>query len=282
MERLTKKQKHILQQKLCDIKNRCNNPKNKFYKIYGERGIKVCEEWMDKKNGHYNFQRWAIESGWKETLSIDRIDINGNYEPSNCRWATPREQAINRRTTILTTINGVTKTTQEWAEQIGITERAFLNRIEYGWNEERLLEPKYKPLKMTKAEMSKEIREWRKFEEQGLLIRLPDSDWKHLIEQINVIVTNDFIVYKERAEFVISDIYMIGGDEEFRFKAECRCFHAAGEYWECDRYEECNIGNDDCSAEECGCIICFDFSEIGKTIFLTKEEAEAALAEMEG
>lgn len=173
MERLTDKQQHVLRQKLCDMKRRCYNPKSKFYKDYGARGIKVCDEWMDKKNGHANFQKWAIENGWKEFLSIDRIDVNGNYEPSNCRWATQKEQANNRRNNVYATIHGVTKTAQEWAEQVGITERAFVSRLNYGWDEDRLLEPKYKPLKMTKAEMAKEIRYWRNLEEQGLLLKLP-------------------------------------------------------------------------------------------------------------
>lgn len=181
MERLTDKQQHVLRQKLCDMKRRCYNPKSKFYKDYGARGIKVCDEWMDKKNGHANFQKWAIENGWKEFLSIDRIDVNGNYEPSNCRWATQKEQANNRRNNVYATIHGVTKTAQEWAEQVGITERAFVSRLNYGWDEDRLLEPKYKPLKMTKAEMAKEIRYWRNLEEQGLLLKLPckvgDTVW---------------------------------------------------------------------------------------------------------
>lgn len=182
MAGLTDKQKHILGQKLCDMKNRCNNPNNKFFKDYGARGIKVCEEWMDKKNGHANFQKWAIENGWKEYLSIDRIDVNGNYEPSNCRWATQKEQANNRRNNVYVTIHGITKTAQEWSEQVGITERAFVSRLDYGWDEDRLLEPKYKPLKMTKAEMAKEIRYWRNLEEQGLLMKLPlakeDAFWE--------------------------------------------------------------------------------------------------------
>lgn len=172
MERLTEKQLHILQNKLCGMKSRCYDTSNKFYKDYGGRGITVCDEWQGK-DGHKNFQKWALESGWQEGYSIDRIDVNGNYEPNNCRWADAKEQANNRRNNIQVTINGVTKNATEWAEEIGISERAFMSRIKYGWSEDRLLEPKYKPLKMSKAEMSKEIREWRKLEEQGLLLRLP-------------------------------------------------------------------------------------------------------------
>lgn len=173
MERLTEKQRHILQQKLCDMKRRCYNPEEKFYKDYGGRGIKVCDEWMDKKEGHSNFQKWAVENGWEEGRSIDRIDVNGNYEPNNCRWATPEEQANNRRNNNYVTINGVTKTTSEWARQIGISQNAFTGRINSGWTGEELLKPKFKPLKMSKAEMAKEIRAWRNVEEQGLLVRLP-------------------------------------------------------------------------------------------------------------
>lgn len=155
------------------MKRRCYNPEEKFYKDYGGRGIKVCDEWMDKKEGHSNFQKWAVENGWEEGRSIDRIDVNGNYEPNNCRWATPEEQANNRRNNNYVTINGVTKTTSEWARQIGISQNAFTGRINSGWTGEELLKPKFKPLKMSKAEMAKEIRAWRNAEEQGLLVRLP-------------------------------------------------------------------------------------------------------------
>lgn len=135
-ERLTKKQKHILQQKLCDMKNRCYNPENQFYKDYGARGIAVCDEWLDKKDGHSNFQKWALSNGWTEFMSIDRIDNNKGYSPDNCRWATPKEQANNRRNNHYVTIKGVTKTAQEWADEIGISQRAFLYRIEAGWKDE--------------------------------------------------------------------------------------------------------------------------------------------------
>ncbi|MGX5476015.1 AP2 domain-containing protein [Bacillus toyonensis] len=76
-----------------DMKRRCNNSNASSYRHYGGRGIKVCEEW----NEFIPFYNWAKESGYKDTLTIDRINVNGNYEPSNCRWATKKQQSRNQR-----------------------------------------------------------------------------------------------------------------------------------------------------------------------------------------
>lgn len=76
------------------MKQRCYYPKHKDYHNYGGRGITVCEEW---RKDYVSFHNWAISHGYKENLSIDRIDVNGNYEPGNCKWSTAREQRLNQR-----------------------------------------------------------------------------------------------------------------------------------------------------------------------------------------
>ena len=75
------------------MRQRCNNPQNNRYSVYGGRGISVCEEWEVFEN----FYKWSMENGYKEDLTIDRKNTDGNYEPSNCRWATIKEQNRNKR-----------------------------------------------------------------------------------------------------------------------------------------------------------------------------------------
>lgn len=82
------------------MKARCFRTTDKNYKDYGGRGITICNEWLDKDNGFVNFYNWAIANGYEDYLFIDRIDNNGNYEPSNCRWVTMKQQARNKRNTI--------------------------------------------------------------------------------------------------------------------------------------------------------------------------------------
>ena len=77
------------------MRARCYNPKTRAYKYYGERGITICDEWL---SDFTNFYEWSINNGYSDDLTIDRIDVNGNYEPSNCRWVDMKTQVHNRRT----------------------------------------------------------------------------------------------------------------------------------------------------------------------------------------
>lgn len=114
--------------------SRCYNPSRSGYNGYGGRGITVCEDWKDVKN----FIKWAYENGYHEGLSIDRIDNNGNYEPSNCRWATPKEQARNTRRSVKITLNGSTRTLPEWAEIYNIKPGTLYARFVKGDRGEKL------------------------------------------------------------------------------------------------------------------------------------------------
>lgn len=108
-----------------NMKTRCENPKRKDYKRYGQRGIEVCSDWSDFSI----FYAWAINNGYKEGLTLDRIDVNGNYEPSNCRWATVKEQSNNRTNNHLIAYNGETKTIAQWAEERNINHDTLYSRI---------------------------------------------------------------------------------------------------------------------------------------------------------
>ncbi len=109
---------------------RCNDKSQKYYYRYGGRGIKVCDEWND----YVVFARWALSNGYADELKIDRIDNDGNYEPGNCRWITEKEQHRNTSRNRYETINGVTKTIVEWAEEYNIRPKLLRNRLSQGMN----------------------------------------------------------------------------------------------------------------------------------------------------
>ena len=120
--------------------SRCHNIKDKQFNLYGERGIRVCEEW---RNNFKSFYDWAINNGYNENLSIDRINNDGSYEPSNCRWANDKEQANNRRTNHNVEIEGEVHNISEWCKLFGINVSTVRDRIRRGWNEiEAITTPK--------------------------------------------------------------------------------------------------------------------------------------------
>lgn len=120
-----------------NMKQRCGNPKHTSYDRYGGRGITVCEEW---NNSFDAFVEWAINNGYRDDLTIDRIDVDGNYEPSNCRWATILEQANNTSQNVEITYKGETHSRSEWSRILNIKNATLQNRLNSGWSIEEAFE----------------------------------------------------------------------------------------------------------------------------------------------
>lgn len=120
------------------MRARCKTPSNASWDRYGGRGITVCQRW------DLSYDDFVSDMGLApEGKSIDRIDVNGNYEPSNCRWATMVEQQNNRSTNKLLTHNGMTKTQAEWAKEVGINQDTLHRRLHiYKMDVARALSPK--------------------------------------------------------------------------------------------------------------------------------------------
>ena len=134
-----------MRHKWLQITDRCYREKCKSYKNYGGRGIEVCNEWRSDYKAFYD---WSMANGYKEEqtaggvniLSIDRINNDGNYEPSNCRWVTPKQNSNNTRFNRLLTLNGETHTMSEWSDITGISQTTLSYRIHrLGWNDEQVL-----------------------------------------------------------------------------------------------------------------------------------------------
>lgn len=118
-----------------NMKRRCYSETNKRYANYGGRGITICQEWQ---NDFYAFYDWAMANGYTDDLTLDRINVNGNYEPSNCKWSTWKEQANNQTRNHYITYNGETKTLKQWSEAFSIPYGAFQHRVKRGWSMERI------------------------------------------------------------------------------------------------------------------------------------------------
>ena len=112
---------------------RCKNPKTDRYQSYGGKGVRVCSVWHE----FAEFYDWAMQNGYEEALSIDRLDVNGNYEPNNCRWVNAKTQMSNKSNNRILSVCGITKTMSEWAECTGINVSTIAMRLRNGWSEER-------------------------------------------------------------------------------------------------------------------------------------------------
>ena len=132
------------------MKRRCDLPTSEKYKAYGGRGIKVCEEWASSFTA---FRTWALENGYDYdapygVCTIDRIDVNGNYEPSNCRWITHKEQCNNTRRNHLITYKGRTQNLKQWCDELNLSYNVIATRIiTYHWSIEKAFETEGNPNK---------------------------------------------------------------------------------------------------------------------------------------
>lgn len=119
------------------MKDRCYNENNPRYPCYGKRGITICEEWLSSFSC---FQKWALQSGYNDSLTIDRIDVNGPYCPENCRWVSTEVQNNNKRNNRFISFHGEMRTLAEWADIMGISYYTLYSRIvKLGWPIERAL-----------------------------------------------------------------------------------------------------------------------------------------------
>lgn len=120
------------------MKARVSNPKSCHFALYGGRGITVCERWKN------SFEAFLADMGPRpsKSHSIDRINTDGNYEPSNCQWSTPLQQNNNRRCNIILTYQGITLTASQWALRLSINPKTILRRIRNGWDAEKALTSK--------------------------------------------------------------------------------------------------------------------------------------------
>lgn len=123
----------------CHFKDRCCNDKDKRYPRYGGRGIQVCEEW---KNDFQAFYDWAMANGYKDHLTIDRIDNDGNYEPGNCRWVTNKTQSNNRQTNVLIEFEGKRQNIKQWSEELQMNYQTIYQRHRKGMAPEEILSKK--------------------------------------------------------------------------------------------------------------------------------------------
>lgn len=120
-----------------NIRSRCKNPNATKYKYYGGKGIKICKEWDES---FVVFRNWCYENGYKQGLTIDRINSNKDYCPENCRWVDYKTQNNNLSSNHLITYKGETHSVYDWAERLGMKHNTFGERIRRGWSIERAIE----------------------------------------------------------------------------------------------------------------------------------------------
>lgn len=150
-----------LSRRLSKIKGRCYNKNNNRYSNYGARGIVVCKEWNENTE---SFIQWSLNNGYKEGLSIDRIDVNGPYSPSNCRWVDDYVQANNKSDTLYIEYQGKRKSLADWCRELDINYEMTRKRFHKGWDIEELFntDSNYHYVKLKINGEEKTISEWSK------------------------------------------------------------------------------------------------------------------------
>ena len=119
------------------MKKRCSNSNCKRYKDYRGRGIEICEEWL---KGFDEFAEWAYQHGYKDGLTLERKDVNGNYCPENCEWIEKKAQAYNKRASIIVEYNGISKDLMLWCKELDLKYDTIHHRITHGWDVKRAFE----------------------------------------------------------------------------------------------------------------------------------------------
>lgn len=118
------------------MKKRCYNKNDPRYEHWGGRGIRICDEWLTSPKTFYD---WAINNGYRDSLTIKRLDNNKGYSPDNCKWTTSKEQANNRRSNVYLEYNGEVKTIAQWSEKLNIHYACLWKRHKLGWSDEECL-----------------------------------------------------------------------------------------------------------------------------------------------
>lgn len=121
------------------MKNRCTYESQQYFMNYGGRGIRICDEWLLPNVGFSNFESWAIKSGYSDNLTLDRINNDVNYEPSNCRWVDRKTQNKNKRNSCYVTYRGERMHINDFSEKFNLSKSAVYSRFVRGWDVERII-----------------------------------------------------------------------------------------------------------------------------------------------
>lgn len=186
--------KRLLRSRYDKIKSRCYNPNSPAYKNYGGRGIKMCNEWF---NDFYKFYDWALDNSFHPSLTLERINVNGDYNPSNCKWATMKEQSLNKRNSIKLTYKETTKNISEWADDYGVQRETAYGRYHAGMSFEEIFKKdiNYKFVYIEYKGQRKKLRDWAKE------LNIEPSNLKYRLDNFNTV--EEAFEYKQPHEIII-------------------------------------------------------------------------------